>query len=173
MISCASSGSTAESSNRCGKLFLVLVPTSFLLGPAHTTRRLTLNSAWQRTASQGRHTPFELSAKLYITSSWCHMDDSMFANGTVGRFGQSMVAEIRGQGEEPSPGPGHYTTERRLLQVPSQGMTAGGKGKVFLSASPRFKNGDAGSRRAPGPAYYNPRNADPRSFHLNLVRRWI
>eukprot|EP01047_Picozoa_sp_COSAG01_P057050 COSAG01_NODE_6549_length_3613_cov_3.710871_1_plen_317_part_00 len=124
-----------------------------------------------------------------------HRKSSMFSNDGVGRFGQSVAAQRRARTVEPSPGPGHYapSLSKPIATLPKGGggggsSRAGGsrsrsrKGggaaaapRQFGSSSPRFRSSGAGGGgpRAPGPAYYNPRGVDPRSFHLNLARRWM
>ena len=109
---------------------------------------------------------------------------SFFSNDKLDRFGRSVVGELRASAHDPSPGPGHYEL------VMGEGAAGGAavarspykpRGKipakpsnVFASTSPRFKLAGE-SRRAPGPAYYNPAKPalNRRSYHLNLSQRWV
>jgi hypothetical protein len=126
-----------------------------------------------------------------------HRKSSMFSNDGVGRFGQSVAAQRRARTVEPSPGPGHYapSLSKPIATLPKGGGGGGGSSRAggsrsrsrrgggaaavprqFGSSSPRFRPSGAGGARgprAPGPAYYNPRGVDPRSYHLNLARRWM
>lgn len=108
---------------------------------------------------------------------------SFFSNDKLDRFGRSVVGELRAQAHDPSPGPGHY--ELVTGEGPVTAAASAPKGKpsapvpqkpsnVFASTSPRFKTG-SDSRRAPGPAYYNPTKPalNRRSYHLNLAQRWV
>ena len=108
---------------------------------------------------------------------------SFFSNDRLDRFGRSVVGELRAQAHDPSPGPGHYELVKG--DGPATAAASPRKGKhsaaaqqkpsnIFASTSPRFKGGND-SRRAPGPAYYNPTKPalNRRSYHLNLAQRWV
>ena len=105
-----------------------------------------------------------------------HRKSSMFSNHGVGRFGTSTKANSRLNASDDVPGPGHYAVDvspapRKPLKPSEQEKMRAIEGKIF-GAAPRFQTG-LKSQRAPGPAYYNPKRPDPRSYHLNLARRWI
>jgi hypothetical protein len=110
---------------------------------------------------------------------------SFFSNDKLDRFGRSVVGELRAQAHDPSPGPGHYElvmgegVEAAAASPPKNKRgavppAAKKPSNVFASASPRFKVSSE-SRRAPGPAYYNPAKPalNRRSYHLNLSQRWV
>lgn len=108
---------------------------------------------------------------------------SFFSNDKLDRFGRSVVGELRAQAHDPSPGPGHYELVTGAGAVTAAASPPKGKASVpakqkpsnvFASASPRFKVASE-SRRAPGPAYYNPTKPalNRRSYHLNLAQRWV
>ena len=108
---------------------------------------------------------------------------SFFSNDRLDRFGRSVVGELRAQAHDPSPGPGHYELVSGEGAVAAAASPPRGKPSapapkkptnVFASTSPRFKGANE-SRRAPGPAYYNPAKPamNRRSYHLNLAQRWV
>ena len=111
---------------------------------------------------------------------------SFFSNEKLDRFGRSVVGELRAQAHDPSPGPGHYElvmgegaaggAGAAVARSPSKprGKVPAKPSNVFASTSPRFKLAGE-SRRAPGPAYYNPAKPalNRRSYHLNLSQRWV
>ncbi len=108
---------------------------------------------------------------------------SFFSNDRLDRFGRSVVGELRAQAHDPSPGPGHYELVSGEGAVAAAASPPRGKPSapapkkptnVFASTSPRFKGANE-SRRAPGPAYYNPTKPamNRRSYHLNLAQRWV
>jgi len=91
-----------------------------------------------------------------------------FGEGQIGSSGfQPAGPRTEWATEETArmPGPGQYNTERGL-------RCDGGARDVFASASERL-NGILGPR-APGPAFYNPKQLpSQKSYHLNMDRRWV
>jgi hypothetical protein len=85
---------------------------------------------------------------------------SVFSNTNTDRFGNQYQPKLV---KEAVPGPGSYYSDKKLQ--PSTVTSS-----VFLSNS---KRGDTKVVRPPGPAYYNPKNVDSKSFLLNAKGKWV